>query len=74
MQIRVRTCQNVSKTRFLTLFSDTSAPAADVLQLVSERVRNLACQKMLVRARVSEIKNTVNMTVVRVKTCQKHAF
>jgi len=70
----------VLKTHCLTLFFDTSPPAADVFKLVSNRVKNTACQNMLVRGRVSNICLTPfafrgRGTSIRENTCQqKHPF
>ena len=74
LSTRVRTFQIICI--FLACLFDAPPPAADVFQLVSKRIKNTACQKMLVRGRVSNTYLTLcafrcGGTLIRVKTCQK---
>ena len=70
VQIRVKTCQNVSKQYFLTLFFDTCAAVREVCKFVSKRVKKHCVSKnVCTRPRVKRQTHRFRL-MFRVKTYQ----
>ena len=70
VQVHVKTCQNVSKAYFLSLFFDTCVPVREVCKFVSKRVKRLRGPRNVYQSLAYPTQPAQKVSK-RVKTCQK---